>query len=524
MVNYRRAAILFLGLFLILGYLCPTAGANPADEDIRREVAQIIADNYVDPVPSHVLVSPTVNEMLRRLGDPYAKYLSQEEYQEQLDSLDGHFTGIGIYLTMEIDGAHVLSVIKNSPADKVGLKKDDVIMSADGVSLAGMDSDQAMNLLRGPERSRIVLNIKRGEQMLTVNIIRKNVEVPTVHTEVLDEGTAYLVIDDFGQRTAGELEETVQDLQNRNINKWIVDLRGNPGGYLDTAIDIAGVFMRERPVVLVEERDLVDCYISGSSDVLIEEPVVLLQDEYSASAAEILAAALRDNLRALLIGKTTYGKGTVQQIFPLSNGDSLKLTIARFYSPVGEEINGVGIKPDIEVENGNILAAAELLLSDNRDMNHGNMVSLELERFTVAVDTKNVRQPRYWQAWGDITDGIGDYPVYFGNDDSGWIELSDREREYKWSYYYPGYEYIGDYNNIIAPAGFSIYIAPGLNKMNMNTDKIELVNAFSGEKTNLEIQKINDHLFNCKPDKTLLPGEYWLVISKYCYIATIQVP
>ena len=516
MFNYcRRVAILFLGLFFILAFLCPAAIAT---EDIRSEVASIIKNNYVDPVPAEVLSAPTIEEMLKRLGDPYASYLSQEDYQEQLDALDGHFTGVGIYLIMESDGVHVLSVIKNSPADKAGLKKDDVIIGADGVSFRGMDSDQAMELLRGPEGSTVVLNIKRGAQMLTVNIVREKVEVPTVHTEILDEGTAYLIIDDFGQRTAGELAQMVQDLQNRGINKWIVDLRGNPGGYLDSAIDVAGIFMGEQPVVLVEERDIVESYIASPSKVLAEGQVIILQDEYSASAAEILAAALRDNMRALLIGKTTYGKGTVQQIFSLSNGDKLKLTIARFYSPAGEEINGIGVKPDIDVEEENIMAAAELLLSDNQDMVNGDMINLELDYFSVSVDYSSLRQPRYWQAWADIIDGIGDAPVYYGNK-SGWTKLSDKEREHKWSYYYPGYEHIGNYRNSLSPEGFCIYMAAGLDRDMVNN--AELVNSVSGERINLTLEPLNKNMLGCYLQQSLEAGEYWLVMHKQGIIATI---
>lgn len=502
----KRGVLHFFLAFILIQVLAYPALAESTD--IISEARTIIRENYVEPVSPDVLNAPTVKDMLKRLGDPYARYLTREEYQEQLDSLDGNFTGVGIYITMSSDGVQVLSVIKGSPAEKVGLKKNDVIVAAGETSLVGMDSDKAMKMLRGPGGSTVVLKVKRGEQLLTFDVTRENVEVPTVHAQMLDKKVAYLGIDDFGQRTPAELKAAVKSLQKENADKWIVDLRGNPGGYLETAVDIAGVFMGEQPVVLVEERDVTEGYMANPADVLIKGQLVVLQDEYSASAAEILAGALRDNQRALLIGKKTYGKGTVQQIFPLTNDDKLKITVARFYSPAGEEINKVGIKPDVEVEDENLIAAADLLLSNNRDIEHGSMVGLELERFTVAVDCRMLRQIRYWKAWADIVDGIGESPVYYGNE-SNWTELSDGEREQKWPFYYPGYEYIGE---ISEQDGICVNMKSVLNKKYVNDFNIELINATSGERIKTDLKVVNDSTFGCYPLKPLEKGEYWLVI------------
>ncbi len=523
----NKAGSLLLGIFFILVCLCPVA---IADDDFQIEVATIIRDNYVDPVSTDVLTAPTVKEMLKRLGDPYARYLTQEEHQEELDALDGNFTGVGIYMNAVSDGVQVLSVIKGSPAETAGMKNNDVIVAADETTLVGVDADKAMEILRGTVGSTVVLKVKRDGQVLSFNITREKVEVPTVHPEMLDKGLGYLGIDDFGQRTPEELQKAVKSLHKAKADNWIVDLRGNPGGYLESAIDIAGVFMGELPVVLVEERESVDGYVASPADVLIDGALVLLQDDYSASAAEILAAALRDNQRAIIIGKTTYGKGTVQQIFPLSNGDKLKITVARFYSPAGEEINGVGIKPDIEIEDENCVAAARLLLSDNRDTMHGSMLALELDSFIVAVDTSKLRQTSYWKAWGDIVDGIGDAPVFYGND-SGWTELSDEERELKWFYFYPGYEFIGD----ISAIDIRIDMDSALNEKYINDFNIQLINAKSGQRIKSELKLVNDSTFNCQPLKSLEPGEYWLVIHDTLrfadgqrlpqgQIATVRVP
>lgn len=502
--NYCRVTVLVLCLFFIFGCLCP---AVVADDDVRDEVAKIVEENYVDPVSPDVLTAPTIKEMLKRLNDPYARYLTQEEYQEELDALDGNFVGVGIYINGGSDGVQLLAVIKGSPAEKAGLKKNDVIVAADETTLVGVDSDKAMKILRGEVGSTVVLKVKRGGEILSFDVVREKIEVPTVHSEMLGKGLAYLGIDDFGQRTIGELEKGVKSLRKAKADNWIVDLRGNPGGYLESAIDMAGVFLGEVPVVLVEERDSMDAYIASPADVFADGPLVLLQDENSASAAEILAAALRDNQRAILIGKTTYGKGTVQQIFSLSNGDKLKITVARFYSPLGEEINKVGIKPDIEVEEENSLAAAKLILSNNRDTVHGSMMALALDHFVAAVDTCRLRQAAYWKAWADIVDGIGDAPVYYGND-SGWTELSNEERKLQWPYYYPGYEFIGD----ISEQDISIDMKSALNERYVNDFNIQLINAKSGQRVKSELKVVNDSTFSCRPLDPLEPGEYWLVI------------
>ena len=527
-LNLKRYFCFILTVVLLFNFNIMQTLASPLD--VAEEVRTIISENYVDEVSPDVLNARTVHEMLKRLDDPYARYLTQEEYQEELDALDGNFTGVGIYINADTAGVQVLSVIKDSPAEKAGLKKNDIIIAADETTLVGIDADKAMEILRGTVGSTVVLKVKRDGQVLSFNITREKVEVPTVHPEMLDKGLGYLGIDDFGQRTPEELQKAVKSLHKAKADNWIVDLRGNPGGYLESAIDIAGVFMGEAPVVLVKERESIDGYTGTPGDVFIDGAMVLLQDEYSASAAEILAGALRDNQRAILIGKTTYGKGTVQQIFPLSNGDKLKITIARFYSPAGEEINGEGIKPDIEVEDENCLAATKLILSDNRDTVHGSMMALELDSFVAAVDISRLRQAGYWKAWADIVDGIGDAPVYYGND-SKWTELSSEERKLQWPYYYPGYEFIGD----ISEQDIRVDMKSELNEKYVNDFNIQLINAQSGQRIKSELKLVNDSTFSCQPLKPLEPGEYWLVIhNTLCFadgqrllqgqIATVRIP
>lgn len=504
-LNCKRYFCFILTVVLLFNFNIVQALAAPLD--VAEEIRTIIRENYVHEVSPDILNTRTVKEMLKRLGDPYARYLTQEEYKEELDALDGNFVGVGIYINGSSDGVQVLSVIKGSPAQKAGLKKNDVIVAADETTLVGVDSDKAMKILRGEVGSTVVLKVKRGGEILSFDVIREKIEVPTVHSEMPGKGLAYLGIDDFGQRTIGELEKGVKSLQKDRADNWIVDLRGNPGGYLESAIDVAGVFLGEAPVVVVEEREALDGYTGTPSDVFIDGPIVLLHDEYSASAAEILAGALRDNERAILIGKTTYGKGTVQQIFPLSNGDRLKITVARFYSPMGEEINGVGIKPDIEVEDENCLAAAKLILSDNRDTMHGSMIALELDSFVAVVDTSRLRQAGYWKAWADIVDGIGDAPVYYGND-SNWTELSAEERKLQWPFYYPGYEFIGD----VSEQDISLDMKSAINEKYINDFNIELINTKSGQRIKSELKLVNESTFSCQPLKPLEPDEYWLVI------------
>lgn len=353
-----------IGIFLVIGILLMTF-TPPACASSVDEVRELVQDYYVDVPPAGIMQAETVDKILEMIGDPHTTYFTREEYEEFVEAVDQKFSGIGIYMDMVPGGVKVLSVIKGAPAEKAGIKYGDIITRAGDKSLKGLTSEESMALLRGPEGSEVRLTVQRVERTFEVTVMRQEVEVPTVSGQVINKGkTGYIDIDSFGSDTATEFGKEVKTLQGAGVKNWIIDLRDNTGGYLETAFEMAGYLIGEKPVINVKERDYSEVCTGVKQEVMINGPVVVLVNEYSASASEVLTGALQDYHRALVLGAKTYGKGTVQQIFKLSEGDVLKLTIARFYSPDGGIIDHRGITPDLAAdEDTDALVLAEALLS-----------------------------------------------------------------------------------------------------------------------------------------------------------------
>ena len=351
-------------MVLLLLFVCAPAVSAQNQVDEMRD---LVAEYYVDVPPAAFMQAGSVDEMLNILGDPHTMYFTGEEYQAFQESFDQRFFGIGIYMEIVPQGVKVLSAIKGTPAEEAGIKNGDIITRAGGYDLKGLDEEESMARLRGPEGSKVKLTIQRGVQTFQVVVTRKEVDVPTVTGEAVNGGkTGYIAIDSFGQNTDEELGAEVKSLQAAGVKNWIIDLRGNPGGYLDTAFEMAGYFIGEKPVITVKERDYSQVGTGVKQEFMITGPVIVLVDENSASASEVLTGALQDYHRAVVMGRNTYGKGTVQEIFPLSGGDVLKLTIARFYSPNGGVIDRKGIMPDLVIDpQSDGLQAAEDLLAGN---------------------------------------------------------------------------------------------------------------------------------------------------------------
>ena len=360
---FKNKKYISLMVLLLLFVCAPAVSAQNQVDEMR----DLVAEYYVDVPPAAFMQAGSVDEMLNILGDPHTMYFTGEEYQAFQESFDQRFFGIGIYMEIVPQGVKVLSAIKGTPAEEAGIKNGDIITRAGGYDLKGLDEEESMARLRGPEGSKVKLTIQRGVQTFQVVVTRKEVDVPTVTGEAVNGGkTGYIAIDSFGQNTDEELGAEVKSLQAAGVKNWIIDLRGNPGGYLDTAFEMAGYFIGEKPVITVKERDYSQVGTGVKQEFMITGPVIVLVDENSASASEVLTGALQDYHRAVVMGRNTYGKGTVQEIFPLSGGDVLKLTIARFYSPNGGVIDRKGIMPDLVIDpQSDGLQAAEDLLAGN---------------------------------------------------------------------------------------------------------------------------------------------------------------
>lgn len=284
-------------------------------------------------------------------GDPYTEFMSAKEAKEFNEQLSGSFEGIGAELGKDKDAVIIVAPIANMPAAKAGLLPKDIISKIDGKSAIGLSVEEARNKIRGPKSTQVTLTIIRGEEELTFKITRDTINIPSVESKTLEGNVGYIKISRFSEDTAGLTQKAAAGFKSSGVKSVVLDLRGNPGGYLESAVDVSSLWLQDK-TVLTERRDgtVIKTYKSRGTATLLGVPTVVLVDEGSASASEITAGALRDNKVATLLGVKSFGKGSVQQPEQLSDGALLKVTIARWFTPAGKNIDKEGITPDQKVE------------------------------------------------------------------------------------------------------------------------------------------------------------------------------
>lgn len=327
-----------------------TAVANAADEQFEPfwEVWELIHERYLrQPVDDTALIEGAIDGMLATLGDPHTRYLSPEDQQSAQESMDGEFQGIGAEVE-DVDGAiTVVTPIDGSPAQAAGIQPGDILREADGVPLTGMDVTEAAALVRGPAGTTVSLVIERDGELLNIDIVRDIIKLATVRGEVLDEGIAYVRLSRFGNNTDAELADLLPTLLAENPTGLILDLRRNPGGALDTTVEIADQFLTEGLVLVERFGDGELRPFEVDDDGLAQDiPMVVLIDEGSASASEVLAGAIQDRGRGVIIGQISFGKGTVQTWHTLSNNGGVRVTIAEWLTPEESSIDQIGLTPD----------------------------------------------------------------------------------------------------------------------------------------------------------------------------------
>jgi len=331
----------------------PVPGALPwGDARLLAEVIQRVRDNYVDSVSDHKLMQSAIRGMVEALDD-HSTFLTPDEFEDMKVSTSGSYAGIGVEVAPGKDGVSVVRRMPNSPAERAGIETGDIIVRIDDVAVDPKDLDAAIARMRGREGSAIHLAIRRpgGTALMEFKVERAQVQLQSVAAEMLTTDYGYLRITSFTDSTAVELEQAITRLQRRNGVRpkgFVIDLRNNPGGVLDSAVQIADDFLDRGTIVSAEGRTREARFRMEAKpgDITHGASLVVLVNGGSASASEILAAALHDNHRATLIGRRTYGKGSVQTIMPLSDGQALKITTSRYFTPSGASINGVGIVPD----------------------------------------------------------------------------------------------------------------------------------------------------------------------------------
>lgn len=383
-------------------------------EDLRTftEIFGRIKKDYVEPVTDKKLLEDAIRGMLTGL-DPHSSYLDAEQYKGLKEGTSGQFGGLGIEVTMEDGFVKVVSPIDDTPAKRAGIQAGDLIIRLDEKPVKGMTLTDAVKLMRGEPGSEIMLTVVReGEQApLKIEITRDVIKVKSVKNRTLEEGYGYLRISSFQSRTGKNLKKAIQELKKENngeLKGLVLDLRNNPGGVLNAAVDVSDAFLENGLIVYTEGRirDSEMKFNAGPDDVLDGAPIVVLINAGSASASEIVAGALQDHKRAVIMGEKTFGKGSVQTILPTSSGGAVKLTTARYYTPSGRSIQAEGIEPDIalpkvkleSLESSGFTPVKESDLSHHLENGNGNGSDKEKEN----SDEKEA----------DKNDEIRDYPLH----------------------------------------------------------------------------------------------------------------
>ena len=305
---------------------------------------------YVNQTDDINLIDGAIDGMVKSLGDPHSNYLSPKMYQSLKEQTQGSFAGIGVVMGMDNNkNINIVAVMEDSPGQKAGLAEGDQIIAVDGTPVTEMAFDEVAAHVRGEPGTDVVLTIMRDGTQQDYTITRDNIKLKTVGHEMLDNNIGYIQIVSFSEDTAQEFMDAYTDLQNQGMQGLVLDLRNNPGGLLGACVDIAKNLVPKGDIVSIVDKDgNKEVYSSDLEQV--QYPVAVLINKNSASASEILSGAIQDTKSGVIIGETSYGKGSVQTILPMMDDDAVKLTIAKYYTPSGRSIDGVGITPDIEVK------------------------------------------------------------------------------------------------------------------------------------------------------------------------------
>jgi len=351
--------------------IIPTAAPSPTSPPVPRasapsaeleqvfvpfwEAWDLVHREYVDqPVEDIRLMQGAIRGLLQSLGDQHTSYMDPDEYVQANTRLEGEYEGIGAFVDTDSEFLTIVSTIPNSPAEAAGLKPGDEVIAVDGDDMTGVDGNLVVRRVLGPAGTKVTLTIRRegAEDPLEFVIERAKIVIPSVESEMLENGIGYVRLYDFGDRTTRDLRAALRDLLEEDPRGLILDLRGNPGGFLTTAIEVASEFIGEGVVMIERFGDgREEVYEADRGGLATDIPLVVLIDAGTASASEIVAGAVQDHGRGTLVGDTSFGKGSVQDWTPLSeNGGAVRITIARWYTPDNRQIHEVGLTPDVVVE------------------------------------------------------------------------------------------------------------------------------------------------------------------------------
>ncbi len=357
MTKYLKTIFITLLSFFLNNSSISASENNIYDKiDLFGEVLDKINKEYVEEINQSDVMDAAINGVLQSL-DPYSGYMSPEILKEMQTETKGEFGGLGIEVGMEAGVVKVISPLDNSPAERVGVKAGDYIVKINNTQVQGKSLAEAVELMRGPVGTDINITVRRrGEKKaLNFKITREIIEIKSVKSNIIDDEVGYMRLTSFNENSSDQIKKNIKNFKKeKKIKKFILDLRNNPGGLLSQAVKISDFFLEHGEIVSTKGRKKIENrkYFAKKGDLINGETLVVLINYGSASASEIVAGALQDHKRAILVGESSYGKGSVQSIIPLNNKGAIRLTISKYYLPSGKSISEVGVTPDIEIAEG----------------------------------------------------------------------------------------------------------------------------------------------------------------------------
>jgi len=519
----HKSPSIFYVLFLLAFFISSFSLNVQATESssVLNEARTIIKDNYVSTVSDSVLNSSTIEDMVKGLNDPYSQYFSKQQAENFINAIDNKIYGIGINMEMVQEGVKVTGVIENSPAEDVGILKGDIIVSADGQSLANLVDNglKASSYIRGEAGTSVTLKVKRGDSFLDFTVMRREISIPTVAGKMLNDHTAYIEITSFGEDTAELFTQKLQQLRMKKPDNYIIDLRDNGGGYIITALDIAGNFIGENPAITIEDKDGQQIrYLAADKGSTIDKSIIFLINENTASASEILSAAVKDYKKAFFVGTNTYGKGVAQGMFPLSDGSYLKLTVEKFYSPMGNTIQKVGISPDFQVNEEtdvDSLAIAELFSGKCRnDVDKRGYVKVNVGGTDYEIDLNTAKDQDHWAAFKYIMSKASKDNVYIGTE-NGWVKATSDYFDNIYKFLYGNYKSLDDLQDVSEDKTFTITFNKSVNVDTIKDNTgIEIINSETGQRAAFDVKKVDDKKISLTPKEKLTKGQTYYIKIK----------
>ena len=354
MKKFTKFLVTIIFSFFLINISFSANDENIYDKiDLFSEVLDKINNEYVEEINQNKVMDAAIDGVLQSL-DPYSGYMSPEIFKEMQTETSGKFGGLGIEVGMEYGVVKIISPMDNSPAERVGVKAGDYIVKINDIQVQGKSLAEAVEIMRGPVGSNIEITVRRVgvKKAIIFNITREIIEIKSVKSKIIDKNVGYIRLTSFNENSSKQVKEKIKEFKkDENVEKYILDLRNNPGGLLSQAIKISDFFLDNGEIVSTKSRKRNENrkWFAKKGDLVDGETLVVLINYGSASASEIVAGALQDHKRAILIGESSYGKGSVQSIIPLENNGAIRLTISKYYLPSGKSISEVGVTPDIEI-------------------------------------------------------------------------------------------------------------------------------------------------------------------------------